>query len=179
MPLGNGGEPMGPSEERGRLADRMGPAGGRPFLHCDEKGSPGNYRVQFSDDHSVAEVTASGRTGLFRLTFPAHVIPRVFVGGMGEITRTSRRSLQGAAFPVVLRYDRDDNGEDPSKDGVILRFAPSAEGATVIVLRISVSTVSPESAEKNIDAETGGVGVEPRREKEVREEVKAVSVVGV
>ncbi len=179
MPLGNGGEPMGPSEERGRLADRMGPSGGRPFLHCDEKASPGNYRVQFSDDHSVAEVTASGRTGLFRLTFPAHVIPRVFVGGMGEITRTSRRSLQGAAFPVVLRYDRDDNGEDPSKDGVILRFAPSAEGATVIVLRISVSTVSPESAEKNIDAETGGLGFDQVKERTAGQWRKELSVVGI
>ncbi|HWK04266.1 MAG TPA: GH92 family glycosyl hydrolase [Puia sp.] len=152
---------------------------GRPFLHQDEKASPGYYKVTFTDDHSMTEVTASGRVGWFRFTFPEHVVPRIFVGGMGTLTRTGSHSLQGAALPVVLRYDRNDSGEDSVKEGKVLRFTPAAEGPTVIVFQISVSTVSPESAKKNIDAETAGLGFDQVKKRTEGLWRKELSVVGI
>ncbi len=151
--------------------------GGRPFLHRDEKASPGYYRVIFSDDQTLVEATSSGRVGLFRFTFPAHVLPRIFVGGMGNITRKNAHLLQGTSFPVVLRYDRDDNGEEQVKDGVILRWVPSVGKPTVIVLRISVATAGLESAQKNIDKETGGLGFDAVKEKTAGQWRKELSVI--
>ena len=171
MPLAGGVGPIGPSVGK--------PGSGRPFLHQDEKASPGYYRVIFSDNHSMVEATASGRVGWFRFTFPEQVIPRIFVGGMGALTRTGSRSLQGTALPVVLRYDRSDSGEDSVKDGKVLRFTPSGDGPTVIVLQISVSTVSPESAKKNIDVETAGQGFDQVRERTAEQWRKELSVVDI
>jgi len=164
--------PLGDEAGRSGLVDRS-------FLHRDEKASPGYYSVVFSDDHTLVEATTSGRVGVFRFTFPAHVIPRIYVGGMGKIIRNAPRSLQGTSFPVVLRYDRDDNGEEPVKEGMILRWAPSAGKPTVIVLRISVATAGPESAQKNIDKETGGVEFDQVKERTAGQWRKELSVIGV
>ncbi|HTI08925.1 MAG TPA: hypothetical protein VL832_10225, partial [Puia sp.] len=182
MPLGPAGGMMKRPGPAGVAGDRTGSKGmealvGRSFRHQDEKASPGYYRVLFPDDHSSVEVTASGRVGLFRCTFPAHVIPEIFVGGMGKITINKDGWLQGDAFPAVLRYEGDIREGEPVKDGMILRFASSVAGATVIVLRISVSSAGAGSAKKNIDKETGGLGFDQIKERTADQWRKELSVV--
>jgi predicted alpha-1,2-mannosidase len=98
---------------------------------------------------------------------------------MGKIIRKTSHSLQGSTFPVALQYDRDDSGEEPVKDGLILRWAPSAGGPTVIVLRISVAGAGAESAQKNIDKETGGLGFDGVKERTRAAWQKELSVISL
>jgi putative alpha-1,2-mannosidase len=61
----------------------------RGFLHSNEVAHPGYYKVVFDDNHTVVEATTTARTGMFRFTFPPHVIPRIFIGDAGNIVRQS------------------------------------------------------------------------------------------
>ncbi|MES1159636.1 MAG: GH92 family glycosyl hydrolase, partial [Bacteroidota bacterium] len=182
MPLGPAGGVTGRPGPEGNGTGSTGtmePLTGRLFRHQDEKASPGYYRVLFPDDHSSMEVTASGRVGLFRVTFPANVVPKIFIGGMGKITLNKDRSLQGDAIPAVLSYDRDLPGVDSVKDGIILRWAASAAGPAVIIIRISVSSAGTGSARNNIDKETGGLGFDRIKERTAGQWRKELSVVRV
>lgn len=172
MPLGAGVATAGTTETAELLK-------GRPFRHVDEQAGPGYYKVVFSDDHSTVEATTSGRVGLFRYTFPAHVIPRIFSGDIDRATRNDNGRLQASVFPVVLRYDQAITGTEPVTGGVIQRFAPSPSGPTVIVLRISVSDVSIASAKKNIEKETGGLGFDGIRKRTEEQWRKILSVVNI
>ncbi|MDR6517226.1 GH92 family glycosyl hydrolase [Chryseobacterium camelliae] len=54
------------------------------FSHQNEKAEAGYYRVQLDDDHILAELTATTRTGVHRYTFPksdqAHIIFDLMAG---------------------------------------------------------------------------------------------------
>ncbi|HEY8968960.1 MAG TPA: glycoside hydrolase domain-containing protein, partial [Puia sp.] len=113
---------------------------GRPFRHEDERATPGYYRVRLADDGTVVETTASERVGVFRMSFPGGVTPRIFIGGAGANT--------------ALQFNRPYVKERVSDDGMVLRF-PADTGA--IVIRVSVSAVGEASAAKNITRETDGL----------------------
>lgn len=126
----------------------------RPFLHNNEEAHPGYYRVVFPDDNTQVEATAGERTGIFRFTFPAHEIPKIFIGDAGKLTVRSNHELTGTTFNNVLRFDKDYTGQEEVSGGWIFTFAPQATGATVIQLQIGVSSVSTEGTEKNLAAES-------------------------
>ncbi len=129
------------------------PNGGRPFSHGDEHAQPGYYRVVLGDDHTVVEATASERVGWWRVTYPAGVHPKLYIGGIGKIARVSSSVLQGTALPAVLHFSKAITGESATKDGEVLDFAPAPAGATVVVLAISVSPVGIPGAERNLQTE--------------------------
>ena len=113
---------------------------GRPFRREDERATPGYYRVRLADDGTVVEATASERVGVFRITFPTGVTPKIFIGGTGANT--------------ALQINRSYVKEQISDDGMVLRFSA---GTGAIVIRVSFSSVGEASAEKNITRETDGL----------------------
>lgn len=121
---------------------------GRPFRHEDEMATPGYYRVRLADDGTVVETTVSERVGVFRISFPAGVPPRVFIGGAGAIT--------------ALQFNRPYVKEHVSNEGMVLRFS---EDSGAIIIRVSVSSVGEPSAQKNIARETDGLAFEEVRER--------------
>jgi len=141
------GYPNG-SAGRMRIMPVGGAEGGRPFRHEDERATPGYYRVRLADDGTVVEATVSERVGVFRMTFPSGVTPRVFIGGAGANT--------------ALQFNRSYVKEQVSDDGMLLRFSTDT-GA--IIIRVSVSSVGEASAQKNIVRETDGLTFEDVRER--------------
>jgi len=128
---------------------------GRPFSHQKEKAEAGYYRVGFSDNHTLAEVTASERTGMFRFTFPAQVRPQIFIGNMGHIDTKSKRIIQGSAFNTVVLLNADFIDREDVDDGCILSFPVKNNGENVILMKIGVSTVDFKSSLRNLDVELG------------------------
>lgn len=112
----------------------------RRFTHQDEAASPGYYSVLFRDNHTRVEATATTRAGMFRFTFPAGVKPQLFI---------NEKSYSHPAF----RFSEAYTSRDSVKGGYLLSFAPAASGAKVILLSISASGVSKESAARNIAVE--------------------------
>ena len=101
----------------------------RPFSHLEEHAEPGYYRLRLSDDGTLIEATTTVRTGIFRITFPPGVPARIFIGDfLGGAFRFSEAPIDTA--------------------GRVFSF----KGHTILV-KVSVSTVSSESAAHNIDVE--------------------------
>lgn len=116
---------------------------GRPFRHEDERAMPGYYRVRLADDGTVVETTVSERVGIFRMSFPSGVTPRVFIGGAGA--------------NVALQFNRAYVKEQVSDNGMVLRFSADTG---VLIIRVSVSSLGEASAQKNIARETDGLTFE-------------------
>jgi|GEM_PF-36919 len=147
----------------------------RTFRHVDEVAGPGYYRVKFQDDGTLVEATASERVGLFRMSFPAGVVPKIFIGGMGKITRRSPMLLYGA-LGAVVQFDRPGTSEQVMDDGVLVSFSA---GTTAIIIRVSASSVSEAGALNNIDKETGGLGFDAVRERTRADWRNQLSVIDV
>jgi putative alpha-1,2-mannosidase len=126
----------------------------RPFLHKDEEAAPGYYRVLFNDDNTLAEATAGDRTGIFRFTFPANVVPKIFIGDAGKLAVTSNREITGTFYNSVFRFNKEFSGKEEVPDGWIFTFPSKSSKETIIELQVGVSTVSAESAVQNLAAET-------------------------
>jgi len=94
----------------------------RPFLHKNEKAEPGYYSVCFSDNGTLAETTASERTGMFRFTFKPNVIPRIFIGDIGIITSKSKKILKGNRYNTIIEFDETFIDNKDVNDGCILTF---------------------------------------------------------
>ncbi len=139
-----------------------------------EMASPGYYRVRFGDG-TVVEATASERVGLFRMSFPDGAPRQVFVGDMGKIVRRSPRLLYGLAG-IVMQFDRPCVGERVVDDGLVLSFPA---GADTLVIRVSASSVSEESALNNIRRETGSLGFDEVWEKTRTEWRKQLGVIEI
>ncbi len=149
----------------------------RAFLHSDEKAYPGYYRVLFNDDGTSVEATASTRTGWLRCTFPSGVEPRLFIGGIGKITKVAARDMEGETPVTALHFNSDIIAIQVLGDGEVVRFAAVPGKATVVVMGISVSTVGVVSAEKNLQMEEGGFdSVKDRTQAEWRKQLSAITV---
>jgi putative alpha-1,2-mannosidase len=133
----------------------------RHFSHQDEKATPGYYSVLFRDNNTLVEATATERAGMFRFTFPAGVTPQLFVNDSGH-------------FNAVVRYS------EPyvSKAGQLVTFAAATSGVKVILVSVSASTVSQESAERNISVELNK-GFDEVRVQTLAKWEKALSVISV
>lgn len=137
----------------------------RRFSHRDEQAGPGYYRVLFRDNHTLAEATATTRAGMFRFTFAAGVMPELFIGDSGR-------------FHAAVRFSEPPVSRQPLAGGYLAKFSPSPSGSKVILLSISASMVSKESAERNITVELNK-GFDQLREDTRREWAKALSVIEV
>lgn len=151
----------------------------RHFLHPQEKATPGYYRVLFEDNHTLVEATASLHTGMFRFTFPAGVIPRIFIGDAGVITAPSKNILHTSRHYAVIRFSEGHTARQEVEGGSIFTFTASVAGATIITLQLSASSVGIESAQKNIDTELRETGFDQLREKTRKQWIKELSVVDI
>lgn len=137
----------------------------RVFSHQNEQAQPGYYRVVFSDDQTIAEASASLRTGMFRFTYPAGRSPQLFVGNAGEITFSNSKTLRGTLANTVMNFSEELLEKKPLKGGYLLTFKgmPDGKGPTVITVRLSTSTVDYSAAQANIDTELGGLSFDQLR----------------
>lgn len=127
----------------------------RNFSHDNEKATPGYYSVLFSDDKTLVEATAGERTGRFRFTFPAQVIPKIFIGDAGKITVRSNKELSGAALNTIFRFNKSYTIKEDVPGGCMLTFGRSSSGNTVIELQLGISAQGVEGAKKNLAAVDG------------------------
>jgi putative alpha-1,2-mannosidase len=134
----------------------------RPFSHKDEKATPGYYSVLFRDNNTRVEATATTRAGMFRFTFPAGVTPQLFISDTG----------------AAVRFSESYTAREPLEEGYMVRFKPASSGNKVILLSLSVSTVSRESAARNIAVELNK-SFDQLRENTRRQWAKALSVIDI
>jgi putative alpha-1,2-mannosidase len=132
--------------------------GGRPFSHAEEVAEPGYYKVRLRDDGTVVEAVATVRTGVFRITFPGGVEPKIFVG-----------DTAGSAFVFSEPY--------VSRRGEVYSFTKSAVRRSILI-RVSSASAGAESARRNIDKECVG-SFETLRSAVAQEWRKALSAVEV
>jgi putative alpha-1,2-mannosidase len=125
----------------------------RPFRHQNESASPGYYGVLLEDDSTVVEATASERAGMFRFTFAAGNVPRIFIADMGEIDMRSKQVFTGDKFNSTLHFSEEIVSKEKTDDGYILTFSSSMDHSKIITLKLSTSTVSLENAEDNVKTE--------------------------
>jgi len=156
------------------------------FRHENETASPGYYRVLLDDDHILAELTATTRTGFHRYTFPksnrANVIidlkhrDKVVESGIQIIGNSEiagfRRSTGWAADQYVYFFARFSKPfkafgiavNDTLADGVrraegrnIKAFVRwNTEANEKILVKVGISAVDIDGAKKNLEAENKG-----------------------
>ncbi|GAA3919394.1 hypothetical protein GCM10022209_10300 [Chitinophaga oryziterrae] len=136
----------------------------RPFSHTDEKATPGYYSVLFRDNGTLVEATATGRAGMFRFTFMPHVVPQIFVSDSGW-------------YKAVVTFNEPYLSKEKVDKGYVVTFAPGFS-EKVILLNVSASTVSKESAERNIAVELKP-GFDKIKEETYAKWEKALSVITV
>ncbi|SHN32204.1 GH92 family glycosyl hydrolase [Chitinophaga sp. CF418] len=136
----------------------------RAFLHGDEKASPGYYSVLFRDNNTLVEATASEHMGMFRFTFPAHVVPQIFINNVDE-------------FNAAIHFSESYVEKQPVAGGYLVKFA-AGEKPRQVILSVSASGVSKESAERNIAVE-GAAGFDRLRQDTRQKWAKVLSVVDI
>jgi len=95
------------------------------FSHIDEKAEAGYYRVQFSNDGTVAEVNSSEHTGMFRFTFTPKIKPRIFLGDLRKVVAVGKRMIKGASLNTSAKWMTGQNEEFPGQrifNGIIDHF---------------------------------------------------------
>lgn len=112
-----------------------------PFSHNREIAKPGYYSVYFNDNNILIEATASDRCGIYRITYPEGITPRLFVS-------REQRNMATKFNTAILE-------ERTVVDGKIITFESVANTPTVIEMQLSSSTVSKENAGRNIEEEIG------------------------
>ncbi|WP_186079659.1 GH92 family glycosyl hydrolase [Burkholderia gladioli] len=170
---------------RGQGAVAMIPGGGTlNFSHSDESASPGYYRVK-TGNGIVNEFTATTRTGMARLTFPAGTTPKLVVNarlsnGMKSGVSTSLVNIAadtqantvsgqtvvgafcgGTWYKPVYFYMAFDAPLDArtttTANGVTTAgFAAKPGSATVVQVKIGISSVSVANAKLNLQTENPG-----------------------
>ncbi|WP_295670382.1 glycoside hydrolase domain-containing protein, partial [uncultured Mucilaginibacter sp.] len=151
----------------------------RPFLHRNERAHPGFYSVVFDDDGTLAEATATLRTGLFRFTFKAKQAPRIFIGDTGELLQQSKRSLHFSNGHTVVNLGADVEGIKPVKGGWLLSFPADPNHQQIIGIQLSASSVSFAGAQNNLDKEIGGANFDEVCLQTSREWAKKLAVIEV
>jgi putative alpha-1,2-mannosidase len=133
----------------------------RPFSHKDEKATPGYYSVLFRDNGTLVEMTATERAGMFRFTFPAAVTPSIYVND----------------FKAAVRFSEPYETLQDLENGYVMTFKKT-NTPKVILLSVSASAVSKESAERNIAAELSDAFDKVKEATQTKWE-KALSVITV
>ncbi len=153
------------------------------FLHENEFASPGYYKVLLDDYKITAELTATNRTGFHRYTFPesgeSNIIidllnrDRVIDSEMNIISNTEisgfRRSVRWAKDQHVYfyaKFSKPFKSAGIAVDDRIVEDIKTAKGKNIkgfvnyttekgesILVKVGISSVSVESAKKNLDTE--------------------------
>jgi putative alpha-1,2-mannosidase len=150
----------------------------RKFSHHNEHAQPGFYSVLFTDNNTFVEATSSVHAGMFRFTFPAHVVPKIFIGDAGKIIPFSKNSLHTSQHHAAINFSEDYSGIQQTNGGNIFTFSP-ASVPVIILVKISASSVSTESAQKNIEAEITNNDFDALKEKARQDWIKELSVVEI
>lgn len=151
----------------------------RPFSHQTEQAEPGYYRVRFTDDQTLVEATATERVGRFRFTFPAGVVPQLFVGDAGEITEISGQEFRGTRGNTLFLFSQPATRREKREGGWLLTFDRAATGPTELQLDLSASDVGFASARRNIDVERAALSFEQTRRQTSWKWVDHLSVVQI
>jgi putative alpha-1,2-mannosidase len=128
---------------------------GRPFSHRYEKAEAGYYKVRFSDNGTVAEATASTRTGMFRFTFPPQIIPRIFLGELGRTESPTKSTIKGSLLNAIIFFNVGFISKKDVAGGTVLTFPAVEKGKNVVILKIGFSTVDFNSTLLNLQSEAG------------------------
>ena len=123
----------------------------RPFSHLNEEATPGYYKVSFSDNNTTVETTASVRAGMFRFSYQNKVTPKIFVGNIGEIELNKNQIIKGSNRNTFIRFNIPWESAQKNGDGYVFTFKLRED--SVILLKLSTSSVSVENAIKNLEAE--------------------------
>ncbi|MCX4163074.1 MULTISPECIES: GH92 family glycosyl hydrolase [Paraburkholderia] len=168
---------------RGQGAVAMIPGGGPlTFSHTDESALPGYYKVK-TGNGIVNELTATTRTGMARLTFPASMSPSLVVNALisngmksgvspklvniavdAQTGVVSGQTVVGAFcggtwYKPVYFYMLFDTAINPKTTKVAngvanIGFAQGAAGSpTVVQLKVGISSVSVANAKLNLTTE--------------------------
>jgi putative alpha-1,2-mannosidase len=151
----------------------------RSFNHQNEIADPGYYRVKFSDDGTIVEATASGRTGMFRFTFPPKCKPRIYLGDLGHIEIVSKRTVQGSAFNSILSFNADFIRKEDISGGCILTFPAAKSGKNELILKLGVSLVDSKSTQQNVAVEAETWNFDQFRAGNQKKWVDALSVIEI
>lgn len=133
-----------------------------PFSHDHESARPGYYSVTLDNGIRV-ELTATPRSGMGRIKFPAGAPQSLILGGCTrvdivggrEVTAHHTTSVGGGKHPYTLyldlQFDRPSATSAAAPDGAVLRFDPAA--GEPLRIKAGLSFVSIEGARANIAAE--------------------------
>lgn len=141
------------------------------FSHRNESASPGYYSVRLDDDNILVELTATARVGMHRYTFPrtseanvildlAHRDKVTDVGFRvtGPTTAVGWRRSQAWAKDQLVYFAIEFSQpftryqlESPENRKVGFRF--DAANGTPVLVKVGISAVSVEGAQKNLQAE--------------------------
>jgi len=156
-----------------------------------EFATPGYYRMVLSEDHIRSEFSATERTGIHRYTYLAPGSRKLLIsidrilwswgdGSRGETHEAifnldSDRQLSGSyktnaraerQVHFTIRFDRSYQTHrflDADQKKLVLDFGEF--GRESLIVRVGISTVSPQSALKNLEAENFGHSFESICEK--------------
>ena len=174
-PGGSGGMlkimPLAP----GHLTNPMN--SGRPFSHRDEQAEPGYYRVLFSDNFSLVEVSASVHTGMFRFTFPSGEKPRIFIDLPGKTETENNNFIRGAFNHMVIETNVPFLEKTEVNTGFILSF-PETKNQSIL-LKVSFSGVDFNRSVENISAECPSWDFDSFRQTNQEKWEKQLSVIEV
>jgi putative alpha-1,2-mannosidase len=135
------------------------------FKHSNEIARPGYYSVYLQNNNTRVEAAASDRCGVFRFTYPAGIQPFLFV--------SKDRGNIAMRFNTTIAEEKTvDNGKI-----LLFKYAPGAP--TIIEMQLSSSSVSKESAERNIEKETGTDSFDKVYQKTAAKWEQALAVVSV
>ena len=153
----------------------------RLFSHQNEQAEPGYYKVSFNDNYTIVEATATTHAGLFKFTFPVHIVPYIFISDAGGLSMQSSHVLQGNKMNTntVIHSDKAITSMQKEKDGYLLFFTAPDTGRTIIYIQISASSADHQSAQQNIEAELAHHSFEEIREITAQSWEKELSLVSI
>ncbi len=153
------------------------------FSHKNEEASPGYYKVLLDDYQVIAELTATERTGFHRYTFPESVNSNILIDlkHRGKIVNSSIQILNDSTITGVTlttgwavekydyfcaRFSKPFKKFGIARNDTISTHVSSAEGKNIkafvtfntkqgesILVKIGISAVSAEGAQRNLETE--------------------------
>ncbi len=151
----------------------------RTFSHKDEKAEAGYYSVQFGDNGTIVEVTASAHTGVFRFTFPPKIKPKIFLGNLGEIEAAGKRIIKGTRLNTIISVNADIINKEDINGDCVLTFPASSQGKNILILKIGVSQVDFNSTQINLQTEADNWDFDQFKETNQQKWTDALSVIEI
>ncbi|MCK5278103.1 MAG: GH92 family glycosyl hydrolase, partial [Cyclobacteriaceae bacterium] len=123
----------------------------RPFSHQNENAEPGYYKLEFDDNGTVVETTATTRSGMFRFSYENSIKPKIFIGDIGTVELGEGGVIRGTKRNILIKFNTIWSKAEKTNEGIILTF-DEPENKTIL-LKLSSSSVSFQNTQENLDAE--------------------------